>query len=98
MGPFLEDIVYEPIRSGAISWPVAFECLIIYLRMVEDGSGKFKITSVLHEAGGMDSIRAQATVSAHENFAPEIFRGLEIEAQKARIARLSRLLRVRKNR
>ena len=76
MGPFLENVVYEPIRSGAVPWPVAFECLIIYLRMVEDGSGKFKITSVVHEAGGMDSIRAQASVSAHENFSSEIFRSL----------------------
>ena len=76
MGPFLEDVVFEPIRCGAIPWPVAFECLIIYLRMVEDGSGKFKITSVVHEAGGMDSIRSQALVSARENFSSEIFRGL----------------------
>ena len=76
MGPFLENVVYEPIRSGAVPWPVAFECLIIYLRMVEDGTGKFKITSVLHEAGGIDSIRAQATVSAHDHFPAEIFRAL----------------------
>ena len=76
MGPFLENVVFEPIRCGAVSWPVAFECLIIYLRMVEDGSGKFKITSVVHEAGGMDSVRAQAMVSAHENFSSEIFRSL----------------------
>ena len=76
MGPFLETVVYEPIRSGALIWPVAFECLIIYLRMVEDGSGKFKITSVVHEAGGMDSIRAQASVSAQEHFPADFFRAL----------------------
>ena len=36
---FLEDVVYEPLRAGVIVWPVAFECMIIYLRMLESQSG-----------------------------------------------------------
>ena len=36
MSTFLDLVVYEPVRTGSIAWEVAFECLIIYLRMVEE--------------------------------------------------------------
>ena len=64
LGPFLEDIIFEPVRSGAIVWQVAFECLIIYLRLVEANPAEYSVATVLHKAGGIDSIRAQAKAAA----------------------------------
>jgi hypothetical protein len=76
MGPFLEDVVYEPVRSDTIEWMVAFECLILYLRLIENGTGKYNITNVVHVAGGIDSLRAQALTSAVEHFPAAFFRTL----------------------
>ena len=76
MGPFLEDVVYEPVRSQTIDWMVAFECLILYLRLIENGTGRYNITNVIHMAGGIDSFRAQALVSAKEHFPAAFFRPL----------------------
>ena len=74
MGPFLEDVVYEPIRTNTIPWMVAFESLILYLRLVENGSGAYNITDVVRKFGGIDALRAQALVSAHEHFPAAFFR------------------------
>ena len=76
LGPFLEDVVHEPVRSKTLSWMVAFECLILYLRMIEDGSGQYNVGNVVRLAGGIDSIRAQALVSAKEHFSGAFFRTL----------------------
>ena len=76
MGPFLEDVVYEPVRSQTVEWMVAFECLILYLRLIENGTGKYNITNVIHVAGGIDSLRAQALISAKEHFPAAFFRTL----------------------
>ena len=76
MGPFLEDVIYEPIRTGALPWMVAFESLILYLRLVENGTGAYNIANVVQKFGGIDALRAQALVSAKENFSGEFFRTL----------------------
>ena len=76
MGPFLEDVVHEPVRTKTLPWMVAFECLILYLRMIEDGSGKYNVNNVVRLAGGIDSIRSQALVSAKEHFSAAFFRTL----------------------
>ena len=52
MGPFLEDVIYEPIRTGALPWMVAFESLILYLRLVENGTGAYNIANVVQKIGG----------------------------------------------
>jgi hypothetical protein len=76
MGPFLEEVVYEPVRSSSVEWMVAFESLILYLRLIENGTGRYNITNVVHTAGGIDSLRAQALVSAKEHFPAAFFRPL----------------------
>jgi hypothetical protein len=70
MGPFLEDVVYEPVRSGTIEWMVAFE------RLIENGTGRYNVTNVIHAAGGIDSLRSQALISAKEHFSSAFFRTL----------------------
>ena len=35
LAPFLDDVIYEPLRTGEVPWPVAFELMILYLRMIE---------------------------------------------------------------
>ena len=75
MASFLEDIIYEPIRTGALSWPIAFESLLIYLRMIESNPSVYSIADVVSKAGGIDSVRAQAKISAQAHF-PAFFRTL----------------------
>ena len=73
IGPFLEDVFYEPVRSGVVPWPVAFECIILYLRMIEASPGEYTLGNVVHKAGGLDSIRAQAVPIAEANFPTSVF-------------------------
>lgn len=82
-GPFFEDIFYEPVRSGVVPWPVAFECIILYLRMIEASPDIYTLGNVVHKAGGLDAIRAQATTLASTHFPSSVmapgsafFRGL----------------------
>ena len=82
-GPFFEDVFYEPVRSGVLTWPVAFECIILYLRMIEASPEVFNLGNVVHKAGGLDAIRSQATTLASSHFSPSViaagsafFRGL----------------------
>jgi hypothetical protein len=35
MTRFLDEVIHEPLRMEVLVWPVAFECMILYLRMVE---------------------------------------------------------------
>ena len=72
IGPFLEDVFYEPVRSGVVPWPVAFECIILYLRMIEASPGQYTLGDVVHKAGGLDSIRAQAVPIAMANFSASV--------------------------
>ena len=72
---FLEDVVYEPLRAGVIVWPVAFECMIIYLRMLEAQDGaSYSLSTIYHRAGGIDSVRAEATRAAHLLYPAAFFR------------------------
>ena len=61
---FFDLVVYEPVRTGSIPWEVAFECLIIYLRMVEEHPTMYSVGTVVAKAGGMDAVRAEALQSA----------------------------------
>ena len=72
MTPFLDDVVFEPVRVGGVAWPVAFEMLLIYLRMIENDSSVYTLTNVVHKAGGMDALRKQALVVA-QGFYPAVF-------------------------
>ena len=74
--PFLEEVVYEPVHNGTVPWCVAFECVIIYLRMIEaqGGTGGFTIANIVFKAGGIDSIRAQATAIALDHYPSATFR------------------------
>ena len=72
---FLEDVVYEPLRAGIIVWPVAFECMIIYLRMLEShNSASYNLSTIYHSAGGIDAVRAEATRAAHLLYPASLFR------------------------
>jgi hypothetical protein len=72
---FLEDVVYEPLRAGVIVWPVAFECMIIYLRMLESQTGAtYNLSTIYHAAGGIDAVRAEATRAAHLLYPAAFFR------------------------
>ena len=57
-----------------MSWPVAFECLILYLRLIESGSGKYNIGNVVHDCGGIDHIRKQALMVAKDHYSVAFFR------------------------
>ena len=74
LSPFLEDVIFEPVRDGSVSWPVAFECLVIYLRMIESNPSDYSVSTVYHKAGGIDSIREKARVAAISNFPASCFR------------------------
>ena len=72
---FLEDVVYEPLRAGVIVWPVAFESMIIYLRMLESqGGASYNLSTIYHSAGGIDAVRAEATRAAHLLYPAAFFR------------------------
>ena len=74
MAPFLDDVVYEPIRTGQLEWPVAFELMICYLRMIENDPGRWKISDIVFNAGGMDTKRAEATNLAKGLYPVSCFR------------------------
>ena len=71
--PFLDDVVWEPVRLGTLSWPVAFELLLIYLNLVEN-SDKLTISTVYESTGGMDAKRAEAEAMAQGNYSADCFR------------------------
>ena len=74
---FFEDVVYEPVRNGELHWAVAFECVIIYLRMLEaqvDINHGFTLSDIHHRSGGIDAIRKEATDNAHDVYPAAFFR------------------------
>ena len=73
---FLEDVVYEPVRAGVLSWPVAFECVVIYLRMLEaqDSSSNYTLSNIHSRAGGIDAVRSEATAIAKDLYPAACFR------------------------
>ena len=70
MTSFLEDVFYEPIRRGQLTWQVAFECVIIYLRMIEADPGTYTLKDVVAKAGGIDAVRTEAREAARTLFPP----------------------------
>ena len=72
---FMEDVIFEPIRSHSCPWPVAFECMILYLRLVESGTS-YVIATVKEKSGGIDAIRDEATAIAREHYPAAFFRPL----------------------
>ena len=71
--PFLDNVVWEPVRLGTLPWPVAFELLLVYLNLVEN-SEKLTISTVYESTGGIDAKRAEAEAMARGNYAPDCFR------------------------
>ena len=40
--PFLDDVVYEPVRMGTLDWPVAFELMVCYFRLIENEPSRWR--------------------------------------------------------
>ena len=76
LAPFLDDVVYEPVRTGDLPWPVAFELLIIYLRMIENEPGVYNLVNVVSKCGGMDAKRESARQVAAGFYPKGLFRPL----------------------
>ena len=74
LGPFLDDIVYEPLRMGTLDWPVAFELLLIYLRMVENNGANWSLSTVFESSGGIDAKRLEASTAARSLYPAVFFR------------------------
>ena len=72
---FLEDVVCEPTRSQTCPWPIAFECMVLYLRMVE-ASTSYALATVKEKSGGIDAIRGEAAAIAYDHYPAEFFRSL----------------------
>ena len=72
--PFLDDVIYEPVRVGTLDWPVAFELMVCYLRMIENDPTRWRVSNVVHASGGMDSKRSEATVLAKGLYPASFFR------------------------
>ena len=75
LSPFLDDVFYEPVRVGELAWPVAFECIISYLSLVENHPSQYTLANVMAKLGGQDSIRAAALSRARGLYSAEFFRG-----------------------
>ena len=71
--PFLDEVVWEPLRLNLITWPVAFETLLIYLVMLEDSS-TYHLSSIVVHSGGIDSKRDEASRMAQGLYPAACFR------------------------
>ena len=74
MSPFLEEVIFEPLRLGVLEWPVAFELMIVYLRMIENEPSRWNIGNVVSASGGMDAKRAEAHNMAKGLYSSTFFR------------------------
>ena len=83
LAPFLDDVVYEPVRTGDLPWPVAFELLIIYLRMIENEPDVYNLVTVVSKCGGMDAKREMARQMAVGLYPKGFFRPLPGEPSVA---------------
>lgn len=73
ISPFLDEVFYEPIRTGEISWPVAFEMLILYIRMVESQPSHYNLATVIYKTGGIDAKRKVAASVAAGLYPKSLF-------------------------
>ena len=71
--PFLDDVVWEPLRICLFPWPVAFELLLVYLHLVE-GDSRWTLSNVFHGSGGIDAKRAEAESMASGKYPADAFR------------------------
>ena len=71
--PFLDDVVWEPLRLAILSWPVAFELLLVYLNLV-DNEDRWTLGNVFHGSGGLDAKRAEAEAMAVGKYTSDSFR------------------------
>ena len=71
---FLDEVVLEPVREGSVGWPIAFECMVLYLRKIEELPDDFHLGNVIHQLGGLDTIRAEAMKVAETAYSTDIFR------------------------
>ena len=79
ISPFLDEVFFEPIRVGEISWPIAFEMVLAYIRLVENHPALYHLGNVLHKTGGIDSKRVAATKLAIGLYPKNVFRGPRVE-------------------
>ena len=82
MSPFLDEVVYEPLRLGTLSWPVAFELLLIYLRIVDTQKNGCTVADVYASTGGIDAKRSEARANARKAYPDSIFRNLRGEPSR----------------
>ena len=74
LAPFLDDVIYEPIRTGTLAWPVAFELMILYLRKVENNPSEYRLGNVVGKCGAMDMMAKSASVMAEGLYPAKFFR------------------------
>jgi hypothetical protein len=82
IAPFLDEVFYEPIRVGEIPWPVAFEMVLSYIRLVENSPALYHLGNVLPKTGGIDSKRIVATKLAEGLYPKHVFRGPRVEPRE----------------
>lgn len=71
---FVDEVFMEPLRNDEIEWPVAFELILVYLRLMESRPAEYRLMNVVSKSGGMDSCRSKATAQARSNFSSSCFR------------------------
>ena len=76
MLPFIDDVIWEPVRLGALEWPVAFEMFLAYLRMVQQEPSRWTISTVVASSGAMDKKEKEARSLAVGLYPAGIFRAL----------------------
>ena len=74
LSPFIDEVVFEPLRIGSLTWPVAFELLVLYLRFVENNPDQWNIANVYHGSGGIDAKRREATLAAASQYPAAVLR------------------------
>lgn len=73
IAPFLDEVFYEPIRTGEITWPVAFEMVLLYIRMVETQPSLYNLGTVIYKTGGIDAKRKVAASIAEGAYPKAVF-------------------------
>lgn len=79
IAPFLDEVIYEPLRLQTVPWQVAFEMMVLYIQMVEADPQRWNIASVVSKSGSMDSKRHDAYVQASAHHPSANFRALRGE-------------------
>ena len=74
LSTFLDDVFFEPLRSGASSWPLCFEVMILYLRKLEEKPGSYNLRTIISSLGGFDAVEREASILVKEHYVSS-FRG-----------------------